>query len=104
MLKQPASPSPPDLLPPAPKLYKRRYLMLFLFSMAGFLQCTLWNTWGPIAPSARLAYPAIDANTVSSLSFVSNIATIVSLVPVTFLLQRKGVCLFLSFYCVFSAY
>uniref|UniRef100_A0A8C5LXK6 Solute carrier family 49 member 4 n=1 Tax=Leptobrachium leishanense TaxID=445787 RepID=A0A8C5LXK6_9ANUR len=42
--------------PGAPRVFGRRWIVLFLFSVLGFLQGLIWNTWGPIQNSARAAY------------------------------------------------
>lgn len=44
------------LAPAAGRVYGRRWLVLLLFSLLGFAQGLLWNTWGPIQNSARLAF------------------------------------------------
>ncbi|XP_029461079.1 solute carrier family 49 member 4 isoform X3 [Rhinatrema bivittatum] len=54
-------PLPPRrALPAAPgargRVYSRRWLVLFLFSLLGFLQGLMWNSWGPIQNSAKAAY------------------------------------------------
>lgn len=52
-----AVPVPVRRLPPlAGRVYGRRWLVLLLFSLLGFAQGLLWNTWGPIQNSARLAF------------------------------------------------
>uniref|UniRef100_A0A8C5QM56 Solute carrier family 49 member 4 homolog n=1 Tax=Leptobrachium leishanense TaxID=445787 RepID=A0A8C5QM56_9ANUR len=42
--------------PRSPRVFGRRWIVLFLFSVLGFLQGLIWNTWGPIQNSARAAY------------------------------------------------
>lgn len=37
------------------KSYKRRWYILFLFSLLCFLQNLVWNTWSPLAPSVAFA-------------------------------------------------
>ncbi|XP_073401385.1 solute carrier family 49 member 4 isoform X2 [Dendrobates tinctorius] len=44
------------LLPRAPRVYGRRWLVLLLFSLLSFMQGLVWNSWGPIQNSARSAY------------------------------------------------
>ena len=41
---------------PEMKMYKRRWYILILFSALACHQCTVWNTWGPIASSVQAAY------------------------------------------------
>ncbi|NWW29571.1 DIRC2 protein, partial [Panurus biarmicus] len=48
---------PAGRLPPlSGRVYGRRWLVLLLFSLLGFAQGLVWNTWGPIQNSARLAF------------------------------------------------
>lgn len=44
------------LAPAAGRVYGRRWLVLLLFSLLGFSQGLVWNSWGPIQNSARLAF------------------------------------------------
>ncbi|XP_068102311.1 solute carrier family 49 member 4 [Hyperolius riggenbachi] len=46
----------PLLAPRGPRVFGRRWLVLLLFSLLGFLQGLVWNTWGPIQASARSAF------------------------------------------------
>ncbi|XP_041056646.1 solute carrier family 49 member 4 isoform X1 [Carcharodon carcharias] len=56
------------LLVPAPaacaasRLYRRRWLILAAFSLLGFVQGLLWNSWGPIQNSAKqaLGFSTVD--------------------------------------------
>ncbi|XP_061465091.1 solute carrier family 49 member 4 isoform X3 [Rhineura floridana] len=47
---------PPRLSPVPGRVYGRRWLVLLLFSLLGFVQGLVWNTWGPIQNSARQAF------------------------------------------------
>ncbi|XP_043918703.1 solute carrier family 49 member 4 [Protopterus annectens] len=38
------------------RVYRRRWLVLAVFSLFGFMQGMVWNTWGPIQNSAKQAY------------------------------------------------
>ena len=38
------------------KVYRRRWYCLFVFAMMAFTQTLMWNTWGPIAASAKCAF------------------------------------------------
>ncbi|XP_075685156.1 solute carrier family 49 member 4 isoform X2 [Rhinoderma darwinii] len=40
----------------SPRVFGRRWLVLLLFSLLGFMQGLVWNSWGPIQNSARSAY------------------------------------------------
>ncbi|XP_033018473.1 solute carrier family 49 member 4 [Lacerta agilis] len=53
----PAAPPRPPPPPLAGRVYGRRWLVLLLFSLLGFAQGLVWNTWGPIQNSARQAFP-----------------------------------------------
>ena len=46
----------PAAAPSPGRVYGRRWLVLLLFSLLGFAQGLVWNTWGPIQNSARQAY------------------------------------------------
>ena len=38
------------------QVFKRRWYILILFSLANVIQSTIWNTWGPLAQSAHIAF------------------------------------------------
>lgn len=44
------------------KLYKRRWYILFVFSLIAVAQGGIWNTWGPIAASSEEAFGWTDAD------------------------------------------
>ncbi|KAM9305775.1 solute carrier family 49 member 4 [Gastrophryne carolinensis] len=44
------------LLGNAPRVFGRRWLVLLHFSVLGFIQGLVWNSWGPIQASARAVY------------------------------------------------
>ncbi|KAG8432141.1 hypothetical protein GDO86_016683 [Hymenochirus boettgeri] len=46
----------PQRGPRSPRLFGRRWLVLFLFSLLSFLQGLVWNSWGPIQNSAQAAF------------------------------------------------
>lgn len=46
----------PRLAPVPGRVYGRRWLVLLVFSLLGFAQGLVWNSWGPIQNSARLAF------------------------------------------------
>lgn len=73
------------------KVYKRRWWILFLFAGLGFMQCAVWNTWGPITSSVKLAYPQWDDAEIALLSMWGTITMIMGLAPMTILLQTKGI-------------
>lgn len=43
-------------IPVNSRVYGRRWLVLTLFSLMGFMQGMVWNFWGPIQNSAARAY------------------------------------------------
>uniref|UniRef100_A0A8C0IXK6 Uncharacterized protein n=1 Tax=Chelonoidis abingdonii TaxID=106734 RepID=A0A8C0IXK6_CHEAB len=51
-----AAAAAPRLVPVLGRVYGRRWLVLLLFSLLGFAQGLVWNSWGPIQNSARLAF------------------------------------------------
>ncbi|XP_076035527.1 solute carrier family 49 member 4 homolog isoform X2 [Oratosquilla oratoria] len=71
------------------QVYKRRWWILFVFAGLGFMQCAVWNTWGPITSSAKTAYSWDNAE-IARLSMWGTVTMIVGLIPFTILLQRKG--------------
>ena len=38
------------------RVYKRRFYVVVIYSLVAFTQAWNWNTWGPIATSAKAAY------------------------------------------------
>ncbi|XP_068222406.1 solute carrier family 49 member 4 homolog [Palaemon carinicauda] len=73
------------------KVYKRRWWILFLFAGLGFMQCAVWNTWGPITESVKIAYPSWSDAQIALLSMWGTITMILGLLPLTTLLQVKGI-------------
>lgn len=45
-----------NIQPVISRVYRRRWLVLTLFSLLGFVQGMIWNFWGPIQNSAVHAY------------------------------------------------
>lgn len=45
-----------DTHPVNGRVYRRRWLVLTLFSLLGLMQGMVWNFWGPIQNSAAYAY------------------------------------------------
>ncbi|KAI1885244.1 hypothetical protein AGOR_G00218170 [Albula goreensis] len=45
-----------SIQPAYSRVYGRRWLVLAIFSLLGFMQGMVWNTWGPIQNSAKHAY------------------------------------------------
>lgn len=38
------------------QVFKRRWYILFLYSLVNVVQSMIWNTWGPLALSAEFAF------------------------------------------------
>lgn len=57
------------------KSYKRRFYILLLFSVIGFSQYCAWNTYGPIATSAKMVFGWTN----------TEIAFLASMDPITYL-------------------
>lgn len=72
------------------KVYKARWWMLFVYGGIGFMQCAVWNTWGPITASVKAAYPSWTDAKIGLLSMWGTITMMLGLIPFTFLLQKKG--------------
>lgn len=73
------------------KTYKRRWYILAVYSLLGFMQCAIWNTWGPITQAALLAFPSWTDLTISCLTNIGLFAFLVFMAPYFWLLVRKGV-------------
>ncbi|XP_071103140.1 solute carrier family 49 member 4 homolog [Haliotis cracherodii] len=71
------------------KSYKRRWYVLMVFSYAALLQAGVWNTFGPIAQSAKAVFGWTDAN-IGMLNNWTNIVYIIFMFPVAWLLDVKG--------------
>ncbi|XP_046573338.1 solute carrier family 49 member 4 homolog [Haliotis rubra] len=69
--------------------YKRRWYVLVVFSYAALLQTAVWNTFGPIAQSAEAVFGWSDAN-IGMLNNWGNIVYVVSMFPVAWLMDVKG--------------
>lgn len=71
------------------KLYKRRWYMLFVFSMIAFVQGGIWNTWGPIAAASEEAFGWTDAD-IALFANWGPIAYLVATFPFAWLIDVKG--------------
>ncbi len=78
-------------LPPNPPvtLYYRRFYILLLFSLCGFTQGCVWNTWGPLSQSAKIAF-GWDDSTIVLMSNVGVIAYLLSAAFFSWLMDVKG--------------
>ncbi|XP_046332330.2 solute carrier family 49 member 4 homolog [Haliotis rufescens] len=71
------------------KSYKHRWYVLVVFSFAALLQAGVWNTFGPIAQSAKAVFGWTDAN-IGMLNNWTNIVYIIFMFPVAWLMDVKG--------------
>lgn len=78
----------PPAAPAPSRVYGQRWLVLLLFSLLGFVQGLVWNTWGPIQNSARqaLAFSSLD---IALLVFWGPIGFVPSFVFM-WLMDKKG--------------
>ena len=69
--------------------YRRRWYILFSFSMLSLLQCAVWNTFGPIYESVKYAYDWSDA-TVALQANWGTFTFIIIVFPLCWLLEKYG--------------
>ncbi|CAD5114944.1 unnamed protein product [Dimorphilus gyrociliatus] len=75
-----------DLIPTV-KVYKRRWYILALFSLATATQGGIWSTWGPISKSAEVAFNWTQ----------SDIALLTSWGPIAYLISAPFLVWFMQF-------
>ncbi|XP_071103141.1 solute carrier family 49 member 4 homolog [Haliotis cracherodii] len=71
------------------KSYRHRWYVLVVFSFAALLHTVVWNTFGPIAQSAKAVFGWTDAN-IGMLNNLANIVYIVFMFPMAWLMDVKG--------------
>ncbi|XP_048238286.1 solute carrier family 49 member 4 homolog [Haliotis rufescens] len=71
------------------KSYKRRWYVLGVFAYAALLQAVVWNTFGPIAQSAKAVFGWTDAN-IALFYNGGNIGYMFFMIPVAWLMDVKG--------------
>ena len=69
--------------------YKRRWYILFIYSMLAFTQSLSWNTWGPIASSAKFAF-GWSNSFISLLISWGPIMFMATVFPFSWLIETKG--------------
>ena len=74
------------------KVYKRRWYILFVFTLTSIVSNMMWNTWGPIQRPCRLVF-GWEKWTVLLLSSLGAIGPIMGAFPSTWLMDRKGILL-----------
>ena len=73
------------------KVYKRRWYVLFAFTANAFIFNMSWNTWGPIQEPSKLAFGWTDFDLILLSSWAA-ISLITTSVPLTWLMDSKGLC------------
>ena len=76
------------------KVYKRRWYVLFVFTLTTIVSNFMWNTWGPIQRPCRVVF-GWETWTVLLLSSFGSIGAILGFIPSTWLMDTKG-----KLYCV----
>lgn len=71
------------------KVYKRRWYVLFIFTLTSIVSNLMWNTWGPIQRPCRLVF-GWERWTILLLSSLGAIGPILGAVPSTWLMDMKG--------------
>ncbi|GFR86659.1 disrupted in renal carcinoma protein 2-like protein [Elysia marginata] len=71
------------------EIYKRRWYLLFLFSMMALIWNAIWSTWGPIAQSAKQVYSWGDGD-IAMFTWLGNLPFLVTMFPIAYLMDVKG--------------
>ena len=71
------------------KVYKRRWYILFVFSLTSIVLNFMWNTWGPIQRPCRVVF-GWETWTVLLLSSFGSVGAILGFIPSTWLMDTKG--------------
>ncbi|KAH3703469.1 hypothetical protein DPMN_078505 [Dreissena polymorpha] len=74
---------------PTTAVFKRRWYIIFVFSLGNFIQAMAWNTWGPITESAEVTFDWQDSN-IGMLANYGNIAFMVTVIPMCYFMDVKG--------------
>ena len=69
--------------------FRRRWYILFIFSMSALVWNAVWSTWGPIAQSAKQAYDWTDAD-IAMFTWLGNAPFLVTMFPIAYLMDVKG--------------
>ncbi|XP_041371757.1 solute carrier family 49 member 4-like isoform X2 [Gigantopelta aegis] len=70
-------------------VYGVRWYVLGLFSLFSLAQSLIWNCFGPISQSAKLVFDWTDG-TIGMFPNAANIASIIFMVPIAYLMDVKG--------------
>ena len=71
------------------KVYRRRWYILFLFTLLNTTGNILWNTWPPIQETCQLVF-GWDKTNVLIIGALQAVGSIISIVPSAWLLDTKG--------------
>ena len=71
------------------QIYRRRWYILFIFSMLSCLQFMIWNAFGPIYSSIEYAYKWSDT-TVAIMPNWGTITFMIFVFPFVMLVEKKG--------------
>ncbi|XP_068758723.1 solute carrier family 49 member 4-like [Montipora capricornis] len=71
------------------KVYKRRWYILFVFSLTSIVSNLMWNTWGPIQRPCRVVF-GWERWTILLLSSLGATGPLLGAVPSTWLMDSKG--------------
>ena len=72
------------------KVYKRRWYILFVFTLTSIVSNFMWNTWGPIQRPCRVVF-GWETWTILLLSSFGAIGPILGFIPSTWLMDTKGI-------------
>lgn len=84
------------------KVYKRRWYILAVFSVVAALNNLIWNTWGPIQGTSQVVF-GWDNTTITLLADWGPISFVVAVVPMCWLMDVKGRCLYYYVFKVIAA-
>ena len=71
------------------EIYRRRWYLLFLFSMTALVWNAIWSTWGPIAQSAKQVYSWGDGD-IAMFTWLGNLPFLITMFPMAYLMDVKG--------------
>ncbi|XP_077993120.1 solute carrier family 49 member 4 homolog [Glandiceps talaboti] len=71
-------------------VYKRRWYILLLFSFTAFTQGLTWNTWGPIADTAKVVLPGWENSDIALLTNWGPITYIITAFVFSWLMDVRG--------------
>ncbi|KAJ7390831.1 Solute carrier 49 member 4 [Desmophyllum pertusum] len=82
------------------KSYKRRFYILFLFSVISFSQYCAWNTYGPIATTAKMVFGWTNTE-IAFLASMDPITYLCSMLFFSWMMDEKGLRLSIIISCAF---